>query len=374
MSEVHEVGFAYDTPPTPFTMRYADSPRPDDEAERLQPTWTDIDSLSWVDMMHQQQNIQQHQQPQPQPQQAEQGDAVRWNSEGTSAIAHSQMLREHPTRQEDVSRRCSADPAGMPACVEFRHVHPLVASAAMSRENSGALGCAAFHAKAQRLHHGPHQAAVPSWSPPTQRNPSFTPPPPWVQPRLSATPHKVGTTARHRPAGRRFSVGTFVGPVCCAGIPFHALPPGQPNDSQVFRRQHMEAWPLAPATAADIQAWQASGSAAFHGQGMRSQATAHGQRSFGHLQGQVQVPAGGAHMLSPRRGITSKADFVESSPVPSSPGATHPMEAPCDELVRGRVAALCTPALSSRRVRSCCSPCLCDLEVSLARRAEPAPQ
>jgi len=383
MSEVHEAGFAYDTPPTPFTMRYADSPRPSDEAELRQPRSSDIDPLYWVGVMHQQQQ-QQKLQLQPHLQQSEQGDGLRAHAGGAAAGAHPQMPREDSTGQ-DASRPGSGDPVGVPACVERHHVH-LVAPAVPSRENSG-FGSQSVQISSithppscavQQLHLGARQAAA---LPLSSRNPSVTPPPPWVQPRLSATIHKVAATEWQQPTGRRLSAAAFVGPAGCAGVPLHAMSPG-PSDQRVrqmhklegIRRHRLEAWPVAPPTAAEIRAWQASGSAAFFGRGMPSRAAALGQRSLKQHQGHLQVPAAGMCRVSPQTGVVSQAELLGASPVPSSLGATQHMEAPCDELVRGRVAALCTPALGTRRVRSCCSPCLCDLEAALARQAEPTPE
>jgi len=391
MSEVLEAGLADDTPPTPFTMRYADSPHPILEAEHPQHRPADTDPFYWGGVVRQQQ--QQLQQQQPKPQQCE---VARWQCRGTAATAHFQRLREDCTRHGNASQHCSADPTGPPACVEFRPVHLLTATAALSRESSGAPtcssasscsgfggqstqipsiahppGCAVFHAKVQRLHHCAHQAAAPSWPPPTHGNYSTTPPPPWAQPKLSATLRKVALATQQQPVGRRLSVGTLLSPAGCAGLPYHALPPGQSNNLQVHTRQRMDAWPVAPATAAEIRSWQASGSAAFFGKGIPSRA---GRRSLGQEQGQPHVPAGGVDMAPPQKGIASKAELLEAIPVPIVSGATQLMEAPCDNVVRGRVAALCTPALSTRRVRSVCSPCLCSLEGSLLSRAESAPE
>jgi len=399
MSQVHEASFADDDPPTPLTMRYADSPRPSDEAENPQPRRTNLDPLHWVHVMRHQRQQQQLQQQQLQPPQSDPCDVERWDCGEVAATTRCQGLRENSTGLEDASQHCSVDPAGASACVEFHPVHPRATPAALSRENSAAPvysaasscsnfggqspqapsithrpGCAVFHAKVQRLHHGAHQAAALPWLQPTRRNRSITPPPPWVQPRLSATPHKVVARPQQQPMGQRLLVGTLVSPV-----PYHALPPGpphqcawQPNNLQAHRQQRMETWPASPATAAEIYSWQISGNAAFFGQGIPSRAAALGRRSSGQLQGQLQVHTSGDRMASLQKHITSKAELFQASPVLSSSRVTQVTEAPCDKSVRGRVAALCTPALGTRRVRNCCSPCLCDLEGSLARQVEPA--
>mmetsp|Transcript_119079 Transcript_119079/g.237478 ORF Transcript_119079/g.237478 Transcript_119079/m.237478 type:complete len:381 (+) Transcript_119079:63-1205(+) len=378
MSQVLEAGCSYDTPPppTPFTGVYAESPRSIDEMEHLQstPRWIDLDPLTLVGVTQEQKQEQPQPKLQPQLQRLEQGNLVRWYPVGTAAIEPSQTLREETTRRESASRHCSRDLTSGPACVDIHLMHSVATPTDLSRAINGpsALGCgsqppygiATIGATSQRLHGCVHQAATRSWSPPMRRTPAVTPPPPWVQPRLSATPQKAvyaptSATTRQQPVGKRLSVATPAAPAGFATFPSYAKLPGppdqrawQPNNSQAPRWQRVEAWPLVPATTTEIQQKpmllpQVSGSAVISGQGIPSQTLAVGQHVLGQLQGQLHGPTSCVRMLSPRRGIASKADLLDAD-----------WEAPNDESVRKHTAMLCTPSLSSRKVRSCCSPSL----------------
>jgi len=379
MSHMLEAGCAYDTPPppTPFTSRYVDSPCPSDAVECFQPTprWTDLDP--WAGVTHQQKQLQQQPQAQPQLQpqlqRSEHGNLVRWYPGGTTATAPFQTPREDSSGQE------------RPARVELHLRHPVATPADLSRASNGSsapgfggqsgeisavtspLGSSAVDAKVQRIHGHVHRAATRSWSPPTSRTPAATPPPRWVQPRLSVTPHKavftpVSTTARQKPMGKRLSV--------CATVPFYTKHPGppaqrawQPNNLQACRWQLVETWPLLPTTTAEVQQRpmlprQVSGNAVIFGQGMGFRRATFGQHALGQPQVQLHMPSSGARMTTPGRGMTNKADFSTTSALLGDPGATQPMETSCDELVQKHVATLCTPALSTRKEPSCCSPSL----------------
>jgi len=224
------------------------------------------------------------------------------------------------------------------------------------------LGSAAVDAKVQRLHGHIHRAETRSWSPPTSRSPAATPPPRWVQPRLSATPHKatVSATMRQQPTGKRQSVTALAAPASCATVPLYNKLPGplnqcawQPYNSQALRGQRVETWPLLPTATTEIQQRPS-----LPRQGMPSQRATLGQHVLGQLQGQLHMPSGGARMATPRRGITSKADLLAASAWLGGPGATQPTETSGDELVQKHIATLCTPALSSRKEPRCWSPSL----------------
>lgn len=343
MSQVLEAGGACETPPppTPFTSKYVDSPCPSDEAERFQetPRWTDLDP--WIGVTQQRKRQPQPQpQPQSQLQRLEQGDLVRWYPADNTATSLPQMPRE------------DSDPANRPTRVEIHLVHPVTPPADLSGASNGPsapgfggqsspisaltppFGCAAVDVKVRHLHGRVHQAATRSWSPPTHTPSAVTTPPRWVQPRLSATPHKVmfspvSMKAKQQPTGKAQSVTALAGPAGSATVPLYTKlqgPPDQrawwPNNSQALRWQRVDTWPLPSSTTAEIQQTpiiprQGSGSGVIFGQSMTSRTATLGQHASGQLQGQLHMAGGSARMVVP-----------------------------------------CTPALSTRKEPSCCSPSL----------------
>jgi len=375
MSQVLEAGCAYDTPPppSPFTGVYADSPRPSEEAEHFQqtPRWIQLGPFSLAGEMQQdkqpdrqlqsqlQPQLKQQLQPQLQPQlqRSEQGDLVRWYPQGTDAVAPSQG-------QHEASQPCGAEQTESLAHVEIHLTHPVATRADPSRANHGPSvpgfggqslqnsarlpppACVAIDASVRRLHDGAHRIAARSsrsWSPPMRRRTSaITPPSPWVQPRLSAVPHKAVLSPVHsrpQPSGKRLSGTASAGPASCATGTVHAKLSGlpgphawHPNKPQASRWQRVEVRPLMPPKLPR----QVSGSVVIVGPGMPSRATASGLRAFAQLQGRPQVCSSGA------------CGF------PGVPAAARLPEASGD--VQKHVAAGCTPALSTRRkVRRCCS-------------------